>query len=236
MKIAARVLWVLLTCVPMMAGTRTVPIVDNSPAGTPIVNSGSVTLTENNSRGIESMSRRDDWTAKNVSQKSIVVLVETLNIRYSNGHTVQRIAEYDAFFHPQIVNPGSAIDLSYEPSDTHVADEKYSSLTQPSCEVEVRWVQFLDGTTLGDAKYAEHILESRRDIWSALSRLHKVFEQQGSDEFLKQLKEPNPSAMVDAYLEHLRNFQREHDTQGALGRLEEHLKMAETRSQLISAN
>ncbi len=228
-----KALCVLVACMPLMAGTRTVSLVDVSPEGTPIENKGFVTLTEQNANGMASMSRQYDWTAKNVSEKSLVALVAKLRVQYSNGTVSDITSEYDAFFHPQVIEPGGLIDLSNGNSGIEISKQRDSDPTEPRGEVTVLWAQFLDGSTLGDAKYAASILELRRGIWDALSHLDKVSEQQGPEEFVRQLNQPYPESFVNEYLESFRSFQREHDTQGAIGRIEEHLRIAEGRSQLL---
>jgi hypothetical protein len=149
-----------------------------------------------------------------------------------DGRTMMRVARYEAFFHPSIIHPQDAADLYLDSSELRI-DGVDAKEVQPTCEVSAKWVQFEDGTTFGELSYAKELLQERREIWNALRHLRDIYTQQGESALATALGERVSSSTAEAYLEHLRMFQKQHGTAAVVGRLEEHLRMAELRSSLL---
>ena len=208
------------------------PIQDQSPSGSPVSSAGNIIISVKPlGNGKSVVSHSDEWKAKNVSDKPIVAMVATLSIRFTGGDELSVVHQYEAFFHPRLANPGDEINLSADSQSERIM--KADALDQPLCEVVLRWAQFADGTTFGDKQYAKDLLDARRDTWSALAHLNEVYESKGAAEFSKSLQQPvQASANGDGYIEHLRIFEKQHGTEGAVARLKEHLLMAEKRSML----
>jgi hypothetical protein len=235
MKKQVALVGVLLVCLGIAAGEDAVlAIVDKSPAGSPLQNIGSVTFSETAVGGAGvAVSHRDDWTVKNVSQKPIVAIVETLLIRDDKAVNVGREARYDAFFHPTLAEPGQAISpFSQDFFEDHVISSKYTPLVSARCEVTVRWVQFADGTTFGDNSYASPLIENRTAILKALQQLHEVYLNEGPEKFIEQLQQPVKQPDVDGYLEHLRILQKKGGAARAVEALAEHLNVGQQRADL----
>jgi len=224
----------LLCCVSASAADFSVPIRDKSPSGSPVSSVGTVVISLTplgTDRSI--VSHRDEWKARNVSDKSIVALVATLSIVFSNGSQVSRVAQYEAFFHPALAGPGDLIDLFADSGGGEAMKTKDLEPDQTYCDVVLRWVQFADGTTFGGDKYAVSLLQARQETWNALAHLNEVYWTEGEAEFLKRVQEPiASSANADGYIEHLRLFQRQHGTKAAFERLQLHLRTAEQRASL----
>jgi hypothetical protein len=227
--------WIVLLLLSASAAAVdiTVVISDKSSEISPLRNIGSVTVSLSTSpSGKLLMSRRDEWKAVNVSPKAIVAFIETLSIKLPDGRAIERVARYEAFFHPTIIKPNDVADLSFTSSELRT-DRADPEDVQPTCEVSVNWVQFEDGTTFGEPSYATNLSRERRETWNALLHLYDVYKQQGEPAFAMVLAEQASSPAADAYIEHLRMFQEKHGTAATVGRLEEHLKMAEPRSALL---
>src|SRR5712691_9501518 len=183
MKISNTITCVLFWCVFACATDVSAPILDKSPAGSPVSSTGSVTFsTTTTGSGAIVISHRDDWKARNISDKSIVALVATLSIVFPNGYRMSRVAQYEAFFHPILVSPGDEVDLFADSHGGPVMKIKDLEPRQPSCEVVLRWVQFADGTTFGDEKYGVELLRARQETWIALAHLNEVYQTKGPEE------------------------------------------------------
>lgn len=234
MRIVECSMWMLLVSFSMFAQEITIPISDTSSPGAPVVNEGRVTIFEQAYNDKEMVSRSGEWRVKNVSSKPIVALVETLFLRSPSGVTMEPLAEYDAFFHPQLVAPGAAISLSINPPGARVIKRNSSGSTEATCEVVTRWVQFLDGSTFGDSKYAADLLKDRKEIQTALADLNNTYVAEGLDKFIQRLEEPQ-SGIADAYIGHLRDDYESsgHDSQLTLERLRLHLRVAAERAALM---
>jgi len=224
----------LFACVVAVAQVAVVPITDASPSASPIHNTGTVTLSQVTlPSGMVTLSHKDNWTVKNVSNKPVMAFVESLRMVYASGYTIERNAKYEAFFGPNgILAPGINFDglLSIESSRTEPGRKADSLQRQPECEATVRWVQFADGTTFGDSGYGEQFLADRSAIWSALRRLKHVYAADGVNGFARQLEQRAAEPGVDAYLAHLRDLQQKRGPQKAIEALQEHLAAAEERA------
>lgn len=173
MKALSYTFCLLLLPIAASAGDTTIQITDKTASGNPIQNIGSCIQSDHLNSGKVVMSDEDHWTVKNTGEKSIIAFVETLDITYPNGGAAQHEASYDAYFHPDLVNPGEEVPFSMSEGLTHVFAKTDAPRVQPQCEVEVRWIQFSDGTTLGKNEYASTILANRSEIQSALIRLNE---------------------------------------------------------------
>ena len=228
-----RLIIVLILSAWAFASDITCPVVDKSPKESPMRNSGvvEVTLIKGTSNSLM-MSREDNWKAVNVSSKSIVAFIETLSLRLPEGHMVNRVARYEAFFHPSIIGPNGVADMYSRSREVRVEGAQAED-SRTICEVRIDWVQFDDGSFFGDPSYAVELFRDRRETWKELARLDNIYGQQGQAAFATALARHASSSVVDAYLEHLRIFQKEHDADAVINRLEEHLKMARLRSALL---
>ncbi len=184
--------------------------------------------------GKADMSFQSDWDMKNVSSKSIVAVVETMLIQYSNGSSDAVTGEYDAFFHPQVLKPGDSYPMGGTSAGKKVVEDRQSSIhSEQVCEVSVQWIQFEDGDTVGDVRQAAHLLATRKQILAALTHLDDVYRSQGTQAFMNELLKPIPDPHADGYLEHLRRFQAQHGSVETYQRLQMHLQMAQERRQIV---
>jgi hypothetical protein len=147
--------------------------------------------------------------------------------------SVERLARFDAFFHPTLVEPGRAISpFSQDFFGEHIIDSEseYIPLVSPRCEVTVRWVQFADGTTFGDNSYARPLLENRATTLKVLQQLNEVYVNEGSEKFAEQLQQRVNPPTADSYLDHIRTLQKRRGTARAVEALQTHLSIAQERA------
>lgn len=218
--------------VAAIGDTVSVPINDKSVPASPLENAGTVTLSQFIEESNWLMSHAEEWTVRNRSSKSIVTIIETLLVHYSNGRSEEIQSQYELFFSPDPLKPGSTTSFSSTRSSPRTVSPLNHSqpLTTPSSEVFARWVQFDDGTTFGDGTYAKQLLLNRKAILDALKQLDKIYDSKGPDEFAQQLQQqPYPSPDVNGYIEHIRRVQAHEGTEKAIQTLRMHLKTGEFR-------
>lgn len=225
---------VLLLNLSASAANVSVPLAEKPLDGNPVHNTGTVVISEGASNGMLSMSFQTDWAIKNISSKTIVAVVETMLVQYSNGSSDSVTEEYDAFFHPQLLNPGDSFPMGSGGSNGQkVIEDRHSGHSDPACEVAAQWVQFADGSTFGDVQQAKHLLASRKLIFEALGRLDDVYKSDGAEVFLSELLKPIADPHADGYIEHLRQFEKQHTVVETYQRLDMHLQMAKERIQIL---
>ena len=225
MKTLSLLLVAVALCAAAVGGDVVVTLHDTSPSQSPLASTGTITLSESSSQGMLLMSHSDAWDVMNRSSKPIVAIVSTAFIQYANGQKGEEQAQYDAFFHYTLLDPGVQITLSSGPSSQFAAPASSLDPAAPSCEVVTRWVEFSDGTTYGDAKYASELLKGRKEIKAGLQRLEQALLTGGPDQFAKALQQTDPSQVADAYIGHLRHVQSKDGTSAAIAALQEHLQM-----------
>ena len=224
----------LILSTAALAQTATIPIVDKSAPDSPLANTGTVTVVENDNGDTATLSFNDNWTATNKSSKSIIAVVETLVVHYPNGNSDLMQSAYDAFFSRKNIEPGGAMNLS-SPADMRKAEPIRSAfqIRPPSDEAVVRWIQFEDGTTFGDGAYAKDLVANRAAVLRDLKALDQVYVRQGSEEFARQVQRTIPQ---DGYIDQFRRLQAREGTQAAIDEIRMKLAAAEARTELWAKN
>jgi hypothetical protein len=224
----------LIVAITAWGADVNVPCVDKSDLGSPLHSDGSAVLSQTISGNQVYLHYQDDWKTVNVSSKPVMAMVETISIRYPDGHLSDKTFEHESFFHPHVLAPGEAISLipPNSGSGTEIVSAGNEETTEPACELTTRWAEYADGTSWGTASYATHLLQVRQDIWSALAHLNHIYQTQGADKFVQALLQPTHPEFVDGYIEHLRQVQKEQGTKSAIERLQSHLQVGEQRPTL----
>jgi hypothetical protein len=216
---------------------RVVRIIEASPPGSPVGNNGSVTFAEmvSGDRVLSAFSQ--NWTVKNFSPKSIVALVETLVIQYPSGNRAGPVQEYELFFHPDLLKPGDEVSFSRPARDVTEFGSHGSGPGEPNCTVNVLWVQFADGSTFGDRKYADSLLRKRRATLDGLRRLRDIYLNQGAATFASELRkkvEPTVDSNLDMFVEQLSSaYLQTNDVQATYNKLQNWLDTADSRKSLL---
>jgi hypothetical protein len=103
------VAFLVCLCIAAVGEVNVVSLVDSTPPGSPLSNIGTATLSEVVVNGKMDMQHTEKWTPRNVSSKSIVTVVETLHVHYTNGSNTISNFEYELFFHPQLLMPNELL-------------------------------------------------------------------------------------------------------------------------------
>jgi hypothetical protein len=174
---------------------RRMKLQDVSAEGSPISVSGYVTYRYDDSKKFP-FSYRENISAKNVSGKSVLLMVMHLEAEGTPGSDETFSQEY--FFGPAL-EPGG-VEVHDEPGASFgqavngipLVDSEHDPHAVASVRVE--FVQFGDGSTWGDADSARTVLHMRSETLAQLDRLEHIYEQAGEDAFLEEF------ARVDDYL------------------------------------
>jgi hypothetical protein len=225
-----------LLAVSAFASDGIVPITDTLRNGSPVRNSGHVTFAEETSEKSVLTSYSQDWTVRNISSKAIVTLIESLTLEFPDGYRSGGIEQYDLFFHPGLMKPGDELSFTRPASGVQRVQKHNSSSGEPKCVVSVLWVQFADGSTFGDAKYAASLLSERRQTLEGLTRLGDIYANEGAKAFLKEIQPEDRSgtSALDMYLIQLKvNYKQTGNTQEAYNKLKSWLDAAQSRRLLL---
>ena len=169
--------------------TITVPLVDESAVAGPISTTGKAVFSEKIENGKAFCSYSYVIESRNVSQESIVLLVVAEEFRCSNGLGAKHISEYDYFFNRALFGSGKTITYpSHQCTSERMVGPAPSIARVPTAEATTVYVQFQNGTSFGDDKYAKHILQVRQRALTALRRLQEIYQTQGAKKFREALR------------------------------------------------
>lgn len=220
----------------LSAGQITVPIAETSTKNSPLRNSGTATLAQENVGASTFLSDSETWTVKNVSTKPIITLIEQISVIYPDGSKSIRKSQYELFFHSKPLSPGSEVSLSEDPqrllAQRRTAVSEHNA--EPRCEMAVLWVQFADGSTFGDRANAESLILDRRAVLRGLSHLRQTYLNQSAQAFVDEVQGPGDGTLFDVYLDQLKSyFQSTKDVSGTYMKLMSWLETADSREQFM---
>ena len=217
--------------------TITVPVLDESAAASPIKMTGRAVFSEGTENGKAVCSYHCEIESRNVSQQRIVLLVMAEEFHCSNGLDDKRISGHEYLFERELLGPGKAITYpSHYCTSERIVGPVPSIARVPCAGVTTLYVQFQDGTSFGDDKYAQHILQIRQGALKVLRRLQEIYQMQGEEKFREALRrQPDPreigeaSSVENRFIEPLRKIQREFGTAEVIRRIREKLSNAEVK-------
>src|SRR2546422_8037373 len=132
MRLCSTLTLVLMSILmPHAAGqdlTITIPVVDESAAGSPIRTTGTAVFSEAIESGKAVCSYNCEIESRNVSQQPIVLLVMAEEFHCSNGLDDKRISEHEYLFERELLGPGKAITY---PSGHCTSESSNSSCSVP---------------------------------------------------------------------------------------------------------
>jgi hypothetical protein len=226
---------VCLLLVSQFAVGQVLPMVDTSADGNPVSRSGTATPSDPASDPATAASFLEHWTVKNTSRKPIVTLIESVSVQTPSGRNADQLEQYEMFFNPTLLTPGASVSFDSTSNIFHVGQGPvdYGS----HCEIKTLWIQFADGTTFGDARYAKKLLADRKASLQALVHLSDIYTQQGSAQFIAELEKPyvpSEAGFYDMYLRQLRDFySQSQNIQGTLDKLTAYITTAQSRTALL---
>ncbi|HYL12507.1 MAG TPA: hypothetical protein VEV41_05710 [Terriglobales bacterium] len=197
--------------------TFTIPVQDKSEAGTPLEISGTISFTESISANSITAASEYEVKARNISEKEIVLLVASFEEAGPHGGSRHHILQFDDAFRAGI-GPGQSFILSRSDraSPSFCCINLLSTAEQPKAEVQVRFVQFSDGSTFGDKDAAKDIFAIQTAV---LDRLRALDATQNDQEFLQILRQRMEPDEADNFFEAIRRTQKEKGTAAARSRV-----------------
>jgi hypothetical protein len=180
-----------------------VTVVDRSPRNSPIVVSGSGILKDN-----PEQQARYSGTARlsllNVSSKSILLIVLRLRANNVPNMDVGRTLD-DYFFSSELLEPGGTkiSEVSWPEFDEEgERKQRLRGAVRPTINASLLFVQFSDGSTLGNRQKAQEALAARQHTIERLAELESVYRAEGEKSFLDNLAKPTELAKI----QHLQEF------------------------------
>lgn len=142
------VLGIVTACTFVSAAptTQTVEVQDVSEVGSPLNITGTVEINEDVGVDTLTYSFRDSISAKNVSQKTILTIVLSLEVYYPHGQIDRDVKQYECFFAPDVILPGQTEPIVPREGTTTTPLRSSRSPISPRAEMRVLYVQFLDGS------------------------------------------------------------------------------------------
>jgi hypothetical protein len=126
-------------------------------------------------------------SARNVSSKPIVLYIGSLTEEGPHGGcNMRRVFQYDNVFSAP-VEPQDAFEVALSPS----AAERYASCCHnplespedPKAELRTLYIEFADGSTVGDKRMAKDVLRRREAILTGLRQLDSAYKAGGQTAF-----------------------------------------------------
>jgi hypothetical protein len=203
--------------------TYTVPVMDKSDPGSPLKISGTASFAERIVANSVTSSSNFTVEARNVSEKTIVLLLAYFDEAGPHGSGTHHLIQIDHFFWGDIA-PGDSFVLARSRSGKRTYP--LEAAVEPKAEVGVQYVQFIDGSTFGDETTAKGILGIRAVILEALRRLDTATDK---EEFLALLAQKIQPDDADGFLETFRRTQKRYGTPAARAQVHAGLIVAEGR-------
>ncbi len=138
----------------------------------------------------------------NKSEKDILALVATIKVLGPEGIEQPRWYQHDFFFKAHSFPPNTTQQIEFHQGSGMDVPQQQNE--QPHVNAELLFVQFEDGTSVGDPTVAADMLSQRKEVETYLSKLKAIYETQGKDAFALALAEhQKPHTSVGAVSHHL---------------------------------
>ena len=233
MKARLYLICLLLLAGPCLAQVVNIPITDSATSlHAVLANDGGLTFKRTTDGNSAEVTYSQNWTVRNASDKPILALHEVLLIHYKNGGTAAHSASYDAFFGTRAFEPGSSLNFSPAPTTSkHGITESDPEFNIVSCEIAEQWVQFQDGTILGNPTDGQQVLSSRRTDLLFFEELNQAYVNGGEEAFVRKLQRLSDSA--SQYLSDIQSLRQNEGTDKAVQTVQRYLTAAEAKKQLL---
>lgn len=205
-----------------------VPFDDTTVSGSPFEVSGKLSVRETVAGNEVQSSWEENVTAKNISQKPIVLLVGILDAvgPHSDGGYALIM---DQFFSQHVIEPGDTVPLATGTTGRgSCCINPLDKPRDPKAGFRVEFVQFLDGSTFGDPVSAKDALASRTLTRNFLRKLADTYSEQGEQKFEAQVKEGH-----GPMLPLIRMTADKKGTSAAIAQVREMLAIGEEREAMI---
>jgi hypothetical protein len=212
--------------------TSETSLVDSSQVGSPLVLSGAVTAKDEIEAGIIKFSFRTDISMTNVSHKGILLLVIKVDMTGANGLGIHHTKTNDYFFTSDVFKPGAT--ETTEESIGPIGERQGATEEQPpgpTATAEVAFVQFVDGSTWGNASEGREIIQERRETCDRLKFLVAIHQSKDENRFIDSFMESSSLPGINHLQWMYKNTKDKSDNdfvfrtiQQMLGNAEVHLK------------
>jgi len=212
---------------------QTISINDDSSRGTPLTISGSVTVTEATENGATTVSYTRDISGRNISGKTILALVATLDLETASTPIWNNVIQIECFFAPDVFEDGQVHALFHGSTGSAVLPAASAS-SAPRATFRVIYAQFLDGSTFGTPKDGKEILSLRRLTWKTLKDLNKTYEKAGQSEFLHAIQSEFQPSALEGVIQNVRSAQDRLGGDAGINMVRDMLSFANQYRRLLS--
>jgi hypothetical protein len=176
---------------------RRMELRDTSAEGSPIGVSGYVMFRYDDSKKYP-FSYQENFSAKNVSHKSVLLMVMHLEVNGTPGRDETFSQEYffGSALEPGAVEVSDDLGFSFGRAVNDVPLIASEHDRDAVAEVRLEFVQFSDGSTWGDATFAENVFKMRSDTLAELDTLEHIYEQAGEEAFLEEFARADDDLLV----------------------------------------
>jgi hypothetical protein len=181
-------LWVLLgVSVPCCCQIKWA-LQDVSDEGSPLRVSGTISLQDDPSKAIR-YTYRAEGSVSNESGREVVLAVIHFEASVLKVPALNLNHIVDRFFSPTVLRAAETekIDLSLPEGTPQPEPEEVDHDPVSVATAEVTFVQFVDGSTWGDADPNLRFIVSRKNTLNELNRLNEVLDEQGVEAFTREL-------------------------------------------------
>ena len=219
----------LLTC-SLLFG-QTIPVYDDSSAGSPVSITGTVTLFFGFTSFLSPDSSTVDCsiTGHNHASKSIIMSVVELKLTQPSGVLGESTFQRDVFFKPLTISLPNSDFTMWDPA-MGTAFDVPGTPTTPEAHAKVIFLQFEDGSMWGDANAAARLIEKRPAVLAFLESLKSSYSTDGPDGLEKALaRDPKPGTRSWGELAYLRMIRDQAGINAVAETVDQQLATAERR-------
>lgn len=160
-----------------------------------------------------------DFQAQNVSGKTILAFVVDWELTGSWGQGVTSGSRLeDCFFADDVILPNGFISFRVPPhrQSTAPSFNTLANRTVPAALTYARYIQFTDGTELGDRNHGDELFRVRNQIWRHLRSLDRVYRLGGEEPFVQELNDTIEPWGADYFFASIRKTQMEQGAEAAI--------------------
>jgi hypothetical protein len=231
-----------------------VSVTDNSPDGSPLKLSGTITLCEVHTASKPSLTTNEPLDTfeqyfdggirvQNISSKPVLSFVLDVGTGLPHGKGIPLKASGDHFFDAQGLAVGRFDIQGVMSAHTYATVPASAGVADPSASGRIVFVEFEDGTHFGDQSSAEFVLKRRTDVLSGLRTAQRSYFDGGesglagflqhylSNKPTRITSEDNGPFLPEGYqgFELLVDLQRRRGTSAAVGKMLLMIQNAERR-------
>jgi hypothetical protein len=186
---------------------------------------GKVDLAETVSPQGDSFVSKGSVLVKNISQKEIIAIQVVVNlVMFHNSQP--KLYTHDFFFKAHGIAPSNSVEIAMN-MHTFGSGGVNPIENEPSLRAELVFVQFEDGTIVGDGAKAEAVLSQRPQVEDFLRSLSTITDE---STLLAELAKPQPKrSLVEALAAGLEGYQHDFGTEATKADIQNRLKNAAQR-------